>query len=137
MKRVICAMTMSALGVVLTVVTTSTGAEEGASAKVIMGKLTKGANSANAKLKTALKAEPPAWSEIKSAAASFAEYGPQLPKAEAPKGAQADFVKLADAFATHSKDLEAAAKKDDLAGVNAAFGKINGSCAACHKAHKP
>ena len=137
MKRVTCALSLAAVMVAFAFATNSNGADEPASIKAIMGKLTKGPASASGKLKTAVKAEPAAWAEIKTAAEAFEKYGPDMPKNEAPKGDQADYVKLATAFATNSKDLATAAAKEDLAGVNAAFGKISSSCMTCHKAHKP
>lgn len=137
MKRVTCATTLATLMVAFAFATNSNGADEPATIKAIMGKLTKGPASASGKLKTAVKAEPPAWTDIKTAAETFGKFGPDMPKNEAPKGDQADYVKLATAFATNSKDLAAAAAKEDLAGVNSAFGKISTSCMGCHKGHKP
>jgi cytochrome c556 len=102
----------------------------------IMEKLHKGGSSQLAKLKTALKASSPNWKNIQKSTKLFAEFGAGLPKNKAPKGDQADFEKLAEAYAASAKALDEAAKQEDLATVKSEFRKIATSCKACHNAHK-
>ncbi len=137
MKRVTCALSLATLMVAFAFATASNGADDAPSAKVIMGKLTKGPNAAAGKLKNALAAQPPAWADIKAAAEVFGKFGPELTKNDPPKGDKASYKQLATVFASNSSALAAAASKEDLEGVKSAFGKIGTSCMTCHKAHKP
>jgi cytochrome c556 len=102
----------------------------------IMEKLHKGGGSQLAKLKTALKASSPDWKAIQKSTKLFAEFGAALPKNKAPKGDQADFEKLGEAYAANAKALNEAAEKEDLDTVKSTFRKIATSCKACHTAHK-
>jgi cytochrome c556 len=103
----------------------------------VMDKLHKGNNSPLAKLKKALNASSPDWKAIQKSTKSFADLGADLPKNEAPKGDQAAYKKLADAYAASAKALDEAAQQEDLAASKAAFRKIGASCKACHSAHRP
>lgn len=105
--------------------------------KEVMEKLHKGGNSHLAKLKKALKAESPDWKPIQKSTKEFAELGAALPKNEAPKGDQESYKKLADAYAANAKDMDEAAKQEDLAATKAALSKVSASCKACHTAHRP
>ncbi len=107
------------------------------SIKKIMGKLHKGKDAAGSVLKKSLAKSVPDWDEIKKSTKVFATYGPSLAKNDPPKGEKASFEKLATAYGKNCEALEKAAEGEDLAAVKAAFGKIGGSCAACHKAHRP
>jgi cytochrome c556 len=103
----------------------------------VMDKLHKGARSPLAKLKKGLAASSPSWKVIQKNTTLFSELGAALPKNEAPKGDQADYKKLADAYAANAKALDEAAQQEDLASTKAAFRKIGASCKACHIAHRP
>ncbi len=104
--------------------------------KQVMDKLHKGGSSPLATLKKGLAASSPDWKAIEKSTKLFAEFGPALPKNEAPKGDQEDFKKLANAYAANAKALNEAAQQEDLAAAKAAFRKIGGSCKACHTAHR-
>ncbi|HKI20785.1 MAG TPA: cytochrome c [Isosphaeraceae bacterium] len=103
----------------------------------IMDKLHKGANSPLAKLKKGLASNTPDWKAVQKSTKQFATLGAELPKNEAPKGDQASFKKLADAYASSTKALDDAAQQEELAPAKAAFRKIGASCKACHTAHRP
>jgi cytochrome c556 len=111
--------------------------DEVPSIKKIMGTLHKGKKSAGAALKTELAADPLDWSKIKKSAKVFGTFGPSLAKNDPPKGEKASFEKLATAYGKNSEALAKAADSENLDETKAAFGKIGGSCAACHKAHRP
>jgi cytochrome c556 len=102
----------------------------------VMDKLHKGRNSHLAKVQKALKSASPNWKTVQKSTKLFAELGAALPKNEAPKGDQAAYKKLAEAYASNAKALDEAAKDEDLAAAKSAIGKISGSCKACHNAHK-
>src|SRR6516165_4303369 len=80
----------------------------------VMEKLHKGASSPIAKLKKALTAKSPDWKAIQKSTKLFAEFGPALPKNEAPKGDQSAYKKLAEAYAANAKALDEAAQQEDL-----------------------
>lgn len=101
-----------------------------------METLHKGKTSPAAVLKTALKTQSPDWSKVQKATKTYSKYAADLPKNDPPKGDPASFKKLANAFATNAKALDASAEKEDLNATKAAMRKIGGSCKSCHDAHK-
>jgi hypothetical protein len=101
-----------------------------------MGKLHKGADAPLAKLKTALKADPPDWRDIQDKTKDFVIFGAALTKNTPPRGDKADFEKHADAYYQNAKALDAAAKAGGRAEAQAALNRIGASCKACHSAHK-
>jgi cytochrome c556 len=136
MTRKLCAASATAL-IMAAVVVPAIGRDgETPSIKDVMGKLNKGNNAPLAQLKTALKAQKPDWKGIQESSKLYAELAPAMPKNDPPRGDSAAYKKLAETFATNSKDLDDAAKKEDLAATKAAFGKISGSCMSCHRAHR-
>jgi len=114
------------------------GAEdaEAPSTKIIMQRLHKGPKSSQGALKAALKANPPDWNAIQDKTKDYVILGAGLAKNDPSKGDKSSWKTLADGFFTNAKALDDSAKKEDLAGTQAAFGKLNGSCMACHRAHK-
>ena len=111
--------------------------DETPSIKKIMETLHKGQKSPLSTVKAALKKAPPDWTEIQKQASEFATYGESLPKNDPPKGKKAAYEKLAKAYAANAKALKESAEKEDLKATKAAFGKISGSCTACHRSHRP
>ena len=138
MKSLICAVSVMSLLVAVGVVNRTVGAADDAPATIekIMETLHKGKKSRLATLKTALKSPSPDWSTVQKETKTYAKYAADLPKNDPPKGDAADFKKLAKAFAGYAKNLDEAAKKEDLASAKTAFGKIGGSCKSCHDAHR-
>jgi cytochrome c556 len=113
------------------------GAEDSElSTKVIMQKLHKGPKSSQGALKAALKASPTDWKTIQDKTKDYVILGAGLAKNDPAKGEKASWKTLSDSFFTNAKALDDSAKKKDLASTQAAFGKLNGSCMACHRAHK-
>jgi len=106
------------------------------STKAIMQKLHKGPKSAQGSLKTALKANPVDWKAVQDKTKDYVILGAGLAKNDPAKGDKAGWTALADAFFTNAKALDDSAKKEDLAATQAAFGKLNSSCMACHRAHR-
>jgi cytochrome c556 len=104
--------------------------------KDVMGKLHKGANSPLAQLKKSLQGSPN-WKDVQGLTKEFETLGAALPKDEPPIGKKDDYKMLATAYYDNAKALDDAAKKEDLAGAQAAFGKISTSCMPCHKTHRP
>jgi cytochrome c556 len=104
--------------------------------KQAMTRIAKGKNAAIPTLKSALAAPSPDWKEIQANAKTVETCTEAIVDAKPRKGEQANYAKLAKAFAAHAKALHESAEKEDLAGAKAAFGKIGGSCMACHNAHK-
>jgi cytochrome c556 len=137
MKRVICAACASVLFVAATVVPAIGRDDKTPTVKEVMGKLNKGNKAPLAQLKTLLKAKTPDWKKIQDSTKEFADLGPTLSKNEPPKGDPAQFKKLAEVYGADCKDLDDAAKKEDLATTKGAFVKVTGSCMKCHTAHRP
>jgi cytochrome c556 len=139
MKRLACVGAMTALMGVAAVFTGTAGAgdEKTPTIKEIMGALTKGPKAAFGQTKAALNATPPDWKAAKTAAVAIRTHAPALPKNDPPRGDKADFVKQADAFKANALALADALDKEDLAASKAALGKLNTSCMACHRAHRP
>jgi cytochrome c556 len=138
MKSVICGVGMLALVLACGLASRPAGAaDESATPEVVMKKLFAGKNSANGVLKAELKGEKPDWAKVKKAAESFAKYGPALGKNDAPRGEKASWDKLTKALADASKELETAAKKEDLKSTRDVAKKIGTSCKSCHDSHKP
>jgi cytochrome c556 len=139
MKSLICGASMLALLLVAGVVSQTAGAadDEHPTIEKIMESLHKGRTSPIATLKGALKSSSPDWSTIQKQSATYAKLAGEMPANDPPKGDAASFKKLARAYAANAKDLDSAAKKEDLAATKTAFGKIGSSCMACHKAHRP
>jgi cytochrome c556 len=103
----------------------------------VMHKLHQGKNAPIAKLKTALKSASPDWTAIQKLTKNYATLAAAMPKNDAPKGDQAAYHKLATAFASNAKALDAAAQEENQASAKAAFTKIGASCKTCHNAHRP
>jgi cytochrome c556 len=139
MKRLTCLASATILLTASALATGRAGAvdAEAPTIKDVMGKLHNGPNAPLAKLKKSLKAEPPDWKDIQENTKSFATLGAILPESDPPKGDKANYKMLASAYSDNAKALDGAAKKEDLSGAQAAFGKLSTSCAACHKAHRP
>jgi cytochrome c556 len=138
MKSLICATSMMSLLLLIGIVSRSSGAAADDPAKIekIMEALHKGRKSPLNTLKAAFKNQSPDWATVQKEAKTYVKYAVDLPKNDPPKGDKASWKKLATAFATNSKALDAAAEKEDLAAAKAAFRKLGGSCKACHDAHK-
>jgi cytochrome c556 len=139
MKRLVC---MASVMAVLAASAFATGRarafdDETPTIKDVMGKLHKGANSPLAQLKKSFQDGSPKWKDVQGLTKEFATLGAALPKDEAPLGEKDDYKKLATAYSDNAKALDDAAKKEDLAGAQAAFGKISTSCMPCHKTHRP
>ncbi|APW61286.1 cytochrome c [Paludisphaera borealis] len=138
MKSLICGVSMLALVVAGGLVSRQAGAaDESVTSEVVMKKLFAGKTSASGILKAELKGEKPDWAKVKKAAETFTKYGPALGKNDAPRGEKASWDKLTKALADASKELETAAKKEDLKSVRETAAKIGKSCKGCHDAHKP
>jgi cytochrome c556 len=105
--------------------------------KEVMRKLHKGANAPLGKLKAQLKEKSPPWKAVQDEAKDFVTLGGALSKNDPPRGDKEAYKKLADAYFDNAKALDDAAQKEDATAAQGAFRKISGSCAACHKAHRP
>jgi cytochrome c556 len=139
MRKLICVVFVLSLITLSTLAdrTARSGDETTPTIKEVMRKLHKGPGSALGKLKKDLAADSPDWTEIQARTKDFETYGAALPKNDPPQGEKEDWQKRADSYYENAKKLNASAKKEDKAGVKAAFSKISNACAACHKAHRP
>jgi cytochrome c556 len=104
--------------------------------KEIMKKLHGGPKGVLGKLKTELKAKKHDWKAIQENSKEVVTLGTALEKHDPPKGEKEAFHKLAGSYLGHAKDLEESAKKENVAATKGALGKLEGSCKACHAAHK-
>ncbi len=132
MKRIACVATMVTTMAVLAGART----QDSATIKEVMDTLHKGDSAPLAKLKKAMKAESPDWSEVQKLTKDFEKYGAFLEKNDPPRGEKADFEKLAKAYYKNAKALDDAAKAEDKDKAQSALNKIGASCKNCHAAHK-
>ena len=105
--------------------------------KEIMGKLHKGANAPIGLIKKDLQEDDPDWDEIKKMTKDFVTLGAALGKNEPPMGETDSWKKLTKKYYDNAKALDDAAKGKDKRGALSAQAKLAGSCAACHRAHRP
>jgi hypothetical protein len=137
MKRIVCMLGAVAVVIAAALVSGRAGADDqGASIKDIMGKLHKGAKAPLSQLKVQLKAESPDWKAIQGETKDFVALGGGLAKFDPPKGEAKAYKSLATNYYNHAKDLDSAARKEDLGATKAAFSKLAASCKECHSAHK-
>jgi cytochrome c556 len=139
MRSLICGATLLGFLAVAGWMSRPAGAqdEEKPTIKQIMAKLHKGSKAPLKAVQTELKGESPDWSKVETEAKIIEKFGSFLPKAEAPRGDQASYEKLAKGYEKNAKALKVAAEKQELADAKAAAKNLGGSCAACHKAHRP
>ncbi len=141
MRSLICAAGVLAVMAFACLAGGSAGAsdddDETPTIKTVMEKLHKGAKSPVNNLKAALKANAPDWESVQKEAKLVKKYGDALPKNDPPRGKKEAYEKLAKAYASSAKSLEEAAEKENLKGARDALKKIQGSCTACHKSHRP
>lgn len=139
MRALICAASLLGLLCVFAWSAGPAGAQddEKPTIKDIMGKLHKGSKGALNVVKAELKGESPDWAKVETEAKVIDKLGAFLAKAEAPRGEQAAYEKLAKAYHKNAKDLEEAAGDKDLDKARAATKKLGASCKSCHSAHKP
>jgi hypothetical protein len=140
MRSLICAATLLGFLTVIGWTSRPAGAQsddETPTIKQIMAKLHKGSKAPLTAVKNALKSEAPNWSTIETEAKVIEKFGAFLPKADPPRGDKESYVKLAKDYEKNAKALKEAAAKEDLDKARDASKKLNGSCMACHKAHRP
>jgi cytochrome c556 len=138
MRALICAASLLGLLGVIALTSGPVGAQddEKPTIKQIMTKLHKGAKAPLSTVKAELKKETPDWTKVEADATIIEKLGAFLPKAEAPRGDQAAYVKLAEAYEKHAKALKAAAADKELVKAKDASNKLGASCKSCHSAHK-
>ena len=135
--RTATAPALAALAIVgLALATAGAKDDEVPSIKEVMQKLHKGAKSPLAAIKKSLADDSPDWKDLQDKTKDFVILGAALAKNEPPKGEFESWKKLADGYFEDSKDLDDAAKEEDLKATRDAFKEVSGSCMACHKAHK-
>jgi len=103
----------------------------------IMKKANGGPKGLCAMIGKGLQAKDPNWEEIQKESKDLVECASGLPKTKAPKGDQASYEKLAKSYVDIAKDILAAADKKEQKDAVAAQKKLTGTCAECHKAHRP
>jgi cytochrome c556 len=98
--------------------------------------INKGPQAPLGQLKTALGAAQVDWGKASDLAKEYSTAAADLGSNDPPKGDAAGFKKMAKAYADHAKALLDATDKKDATAAKEAFGKIQMSCMACHKAHR-
>jgi hypothetical protein len=106
--------------------------------KQIMDKLNKGQNALCPTLGNELRADDPPWDQVQQGSKEFASLAAALLKNRPPKGEEADWQKLAKAYADHAKALDEAATQRDAKAVRAALARLADmkACSACHTVHR-
>jgi cytochrome c556 len=126
---VVCGMSALALGV--------TDEEKTPTIKQVMKKANAGPNSLLAEVGKGLKPDEPDWDDVQKQTKEMATLAAALAKNDPPQGEKESWEKLAKQYHESAKALNEAAQKKDKKEAVALRKKISGSCAACHKAHKP
>lgn len=136
-KRFLAGATMLA-AILMVLPSQSEGAfpdEKAKDIETIMKKLHGGKKGVHKVIAAASKGDP-AWEDWAKLAKEYEELAGDLPKNKCPKGDEKSWKDKSEAYAKSAKDLNAAAGKKDKDAFLAAFGKLNGSCKACHDNHK-
>lgn len=139
MRALICAASLLGLLSIFAWTAGTAGAQddEKPTIKQIMAKLHKGSKAPLKTVQTELKNDSPDWTKVEAEAVIIDKFGTFLAKAEAPRGDQADYEKLAKAYGKNAKALKTAAADKDLDKARDASKKLGASCKSCHTAHKP
>jgi cytochrome c556 len=103
----------------------------------VMKKLNRGPGSITPTLQQDLKDDDPDWEAIQEQTAEYVKLSAALTKNKPTKGEAASWEKLAQAYSAEARALDAAAKRKNKQTASAVLKRINSSCNACHKAHKP
>lgn len=112
-------------------------AEKPPTVREVMKKLNRGPSSVTATIGLDLKDDEPDWEAIREQTAEYVKLTAGLAKQKPAKGDAASWERFAGAYAGDSQALDAAAKRKNRRAASAALARINNSCSACHKAHKP
>ena len=138
MRALICAASLLGLLCVVALTSGPVGAQddEKPTIKQIMAKLHKGAQAPLKGVQGEMKKETPDWAKVEANAIIIDKFGAYLPKTKAPKGEQADYEKLANAYAKSAKSLRDAAEDKELTKAKDATKKLGASCKSCHSAHR-
>jgi cytochrome c556 len=110
--------------------------EEPSTEDIMKGLFKKGSGKFNTVLKKQVDASPTDWDTIQKTTKEIAELGASLEKNKPEKGSEESWKKLAGKFGENTKSLHEAAEAKELAKVKAAQKAIQGSCKACHDAHR-
>ncbi len=102
----------------------------------IMQKVNKGKDALHAVVGKDLQAASVDWSKVQKETKEYVALAEFLGKNDPPKGDKASWAKLTKAYAENAKALNEAAQKQDKSGALAVHKKIQGSCRACHTAHR-
>jgi cytochrome c556 len=139
MRALICGATLLGFLALAAWISRPAGAqdEEKPTIKQIMAKLHHRSKGALTTVKAELKSDSPDWSKIETDAKIIEKFGSFLPKAQAPRGDQESYEKLAKAYEKNAKVLKEAAEKQELDKAKEATKKLGGTCKSCHEAHKP
>ena len=130
MKRLVCA----AAGLVLLAVGVAVAADP--TIKDIMTKAHKGGKSLLGNINSELKDDEPDWSDVQKNTKDLVQLGMSLGKNTPPKGDQASWDRLTKAYVANVQSLEAAAENKNKSAAQATLKQIQGSCRACHMAHR-
>jgi cytochrome c556 len=84
----------------------------------------------------ALEAPEPAWETIQKQTREFAELAAALGKNTPPRGSKESWEKLTSAYAAAAAGLDRAAQGKDRDAALTAHRQLEGSCKACHNAHR-
>jgi hypothetical protein len=104
------------------------------SVKSIMTRAHKGADSALAKARSALKDGD--YDELNKAAGTLVKLGQDLTKAKPPAGEAKSWKEKTSDYVKTVKTLEKAAKDKDEKSAKKALSTLFGSCKKCHDEHK-
>ena len=94
-----------------------------------------GEDGLRAKIKTAVKEKK--WDDAKKEAEAWTKLAADLGKNKQPKGEDASWKKMTEAYEKSIKTLATAIKDEKASDVKTAEAAIGKSCGSCHKAHKP
>ena len=111
------------------------GAVDNPDIETIMKKVN-GKNGLHKAIATDLKAANIDWDAEQKKSKEYYDLASSLGKNDPPKGDKKSWEKLTKSYADNAKSLNESCEKKDKPGANTALNKIQGSCMACHKAHR-
>jgi cytochrome c556 len=104
--------------------------------KDIMARAHKGSKSLLGTINTELKQDEPDWNDVQKDSKELLDLGKSLGKNEPPRGDKESWDRLTKAYEASAEALQSAAESKNQQAAKTALGKIQGSCKACHMAHR-
>jgi hypothetical protein len=102
----------------------------------IMDRLGKGPQALTAAIGEELKSDEPPWDDLQGQAKEYARLTAELGRYDPPRGDKESWQQRTGDYAEAAAALDRAAQARDRDAAKEAHGRLNRSCAACHREHR-